>query len=579
MISTSGTRAQMADPEFSRLMAAATIQLQDEQWQSARQCLERALALVGKEHGSEHPQALPVLDPLVHCCDKLGDKRAAEDYRDRAISITIESRLARGRIRATQFHDYKAAEQLFLEALNAAEPHFGRRHRETATVLTNYGVCLRSQGRFHKALGYLEEGLDIRKEVLGPEHVHTAQSYCEVGKTYRMTGRYKDAEHLLLQSLRIRTRDLGPRHPEVAESLSGLAGLYRELGRYDEARPLAEEALDIRATSLGPDHELTAASKNNLALILARDRTPAGGSGLMAATEAAPAPTQQQASPRQHEPQQARREWLRVSGTTIALLAIIALAGAGLVAVPGSLRLMLALAAGGIVAGIVALMSVITLAYDRSWDDQLRHVAVWLRRAMSEKDDGRVDDRKALGVGGSFDRLALEDDAKLVQLDAPNARRLARMDPLDLNHVRGLSEAAAYELSRQQGRLELNGLVNFPSKLARPLRSHAGSLFLNGVQQLSEAAAAHIARHRGDLHFDGLFELAPEAAKHLAGHRSGLLSLGGLRTLEEATATALTRHRGRVCLSGLRLISPKTRRILESSTMIQLPSDLQDRGS
>ena len=58
---------------------------------------------------------------------------------------------------------------------------------------------------------------------------------------------------------------------------------------------------------------------------------------------------------------------------------------------------------------------------------------------MSEKDDGRVDDRKALGTGGGFDRLALEDDAKLVQLDAPNARRLARMDPLVLNHVRCLS--------------------------------------------------------------------------------------------------------------------------------------------
>jgi len=569
----------MADPEFSKLMAAATIQIQDEQWQPARQCLERALGLVEQEHGSEHPQALPVLDPLVHCCDKLGDQRAAEDYRDRAISITIESRLARGRARATQFHDYKEAERLFLEALNAAEPHFGRRHRETATVLTNYGVCLRSQGRFHKALGYLEEGLDIRKEVLGKEHLHTAQSYCEVGKTYRMTGRYQDAEHLLLHSLRIRTRELGPRHPDVAESLNGLASLYRELGRYDEARPLAEEALEIRADALGPDHELTAASKNNLALVLARDRTPARANGLLADTEVAPAESSPQIAPRQPGAEQGRRTALRIGGMALAMVGIVTLLGVGLVAVPGWLQPLLALSLGGIGAGVVALMSVLSLVYDRSWDEQVRLAAVWLRRAMREKDDGLVDDQKALGVGGSFDRLALEDDARLVQLDATNARRLARTDPLVLNHVRGLSEGAAYELSRQQGRLELNALVNLPSKLARPLRSHAGSLFLNGVQQLSEAASAHIARHRGDLHFDGLFELAPEAAKHLANHRPGLLSLAGLRTIEEATATALTRHRGRVCLPGLRLISAKAKKILDSSSMIQLPPELQVRAS
>jgi tetratricopeptide (TPR) repeat protein len=568
----------MVDPDFSKLMAAATIQIQDGQWERARLYLERALVLVGKEHGPDHPHVLPVLDPLVQCCDKLGDKRACEDYRDRAISITIASRLARGKIRATQFHDYKAAEQLFSEALSAAEPHFGRRHRETATVLTNYGVCLRSQGRFHKALGFLEEGLDIRQEVLGPEHVHTAQSYCEVGKTYRMTGRYKEAEHLLQQSLRIRTRELGKRHPEVAESLNGLAGLYRELGRYDEARPLAEEALDIRAEALGPQHELTAASKNNLALILARDRTPTGGSGLVEAAEAAPDSAVTPAAPRPLTAEQVSWEALRISGTAVAALVIVALIAAGLIAVPGPLRPLLALAAGGVVAGIVALMTAVTLVYDRSWDEQLQGAAVWLRRAVSEKDDGAVDDRRALGVATAFDRLALEDDARIVQLDATNARRLARMDPLQLNHVRGLSEGAAYELSRQQGRLELNGLVNFPSKLARPLRGHAGSLFLNGVQQLSQAAAAHIARHRGDLHFDGLFELSPEAAKHLANHRPGLLALGGLRTLEEAAATALARHRGRVQLTGLRLVTAKTKKILESSSMIELSSDLGTKG-
>lgn len=566
----------MTDAEFSKLMAAATLLMEEQAWQRARDCLERALSLVGKEHGPDHPNLLPVLDPLVQCCDRLGDKRAAEDYRDRAITLTIASRLARGRVQATQFNDYKTAEQLFLEALNAAEPHFGRRHRETATVLTNYGSCLRSQGRFHKALGYLEEGLEIRKDVLGPEHVHTAQSYCEVGKTYRMTGRYQEAEHLLLESLRIRTRELGPRHPDVAESLNGLAGLYRELGRYDEARPLAEDALRIRDEALGPNHELTAASKNNLALILARDRTPAAGNGQAAAL---PAPADEPLPTVVSKSNRPPREPLRISGTAIAIPLVVVFMAAGLVAAPASLRPLIAIATGGLLAGIVAAMTIVMVVYDRSWDEQLRQAALWLRRIMSEKDEPMVDDQKGLGTQAATDRFALEDDAKLVQLDAPNARRLARQDPLVLNHVRAISESAAYELSRQRGRLELNGLVNFPSKLARPLKSHEGMLFLNGVQQLSQAAAAHIARHRGDLHFDGLFEVSPDVAKHLAAHRPGLLSLGGLRTLDEAAATALARHRGRVQLPGLRIVTNRTRQILRSSSMVELPDELQTRAS
>ena len=566
----------MVNPDFSRLMAAATVQIQDQQWEKARQCLERALSLVAKEHGPDHQTAIPVLDPLTLCCEQLGDKRAAEEYRDQAITITIRSRLARGKIRANQFQDYKEAEQLFLEALNAAESHFGRRHRETATVLTNYGVCLRSQGRFHKAMGYLEEGLDIRKDVLGPEHIHTAQSYCEVGKTYRMTGRYKEAEHLLLTSLRIRTKELGPRHADVAESLSGLAGLYRELGRYDEARPLAEDALRIRTEALGPNHELTAASKNNLALILARDRTPARGASPV--TEAMPVVTDDSRS-RRASSNTKPAEFLRAAGIAAAILAGFGVVGVGVYFVPASIRLTLLLVAGGVIGAIAVVMSAGSLFFDRSWDEQLRLALVWLRRSLAERDNRTVDDRKALGTGASVDRFALEDDAQIVQLDATNARRLARTDPLVLNHVRGISEGAAYELSRQNGRLELNALLNFPSKLARPLRSHQGSLFLNGVQQLSDAAAAHIARHHGDLHLDGLFELSPEAAKHLAKHRPGLLSLGGLRTLEEAAATALTRHKGRIQLPGLRLVSARTKTILLSSSMIELPPELQTRGS
>ena len=118
--------------------------------------------------------------------------------------------------------------------------------------------------------------------------------------------------------------------------------------------------------------------------------------------------------------------------------------GVGVYFVPASIRLPLLLVAGGVIGAIAVVMSAGSLFFDRSWDEQLRLALVWLRRSLAELDNRTVDDRKALGTGASVDRFALEDDAQIVQLDATNARRLARTDPLVLNHVRGISEGAAY---------------------------------------------------------------------------------------------------------------------------------------
>lgn len=534
------TCKNMNDPEFSRLMAASAVLLQYEDWPAARGLLLRALLLAETEVGSHHPSLLPVLEPLIRCHGEEGDHHAAEELRHRAITISLNSKIAKGRERADLYNDYASAETLFTEALLAAESHFGRRHRETATVLTNLGSCVRSQGRFHKALELIDEGLSVRRDILGANHPNTAQSLCEKGKTLRMAGKFKEAEAPLLESLRIRKLALGCDHPEVAESVNALAGLYREQGRFEEALPLAQEALSIRTDSLGPDHELTAASKNNLALVLLRERTPKRAN-------------------REPKSKPIKRNFLPHLKALLFSLPLLLLPPL-LLFLPPTVRNFVLLSLCALMSLIVSVMTFVYLVKGRSWDDQMRRVFNRLKAAMREDEE-----RTNLGM--------LIPHQEGVTLDAANARKMRYQDPLILNHLSGMSREAAAELSAHIGRLELNGLSSLPSKIARPLRKHRGTLLLNGVRELSVAAAAHIARHLGDLYLDGISELTPELASHLCVHKGGMLSLNGVKYVGDEVAELIVQHRGRVRLGGIKMATPKALQILRTGNFI-LPEGL-----
>jgi len=185
-------------------------------------------------------------------------------------------------------------------------------------------------------------------------------------------------------------------------------------------------------------------------------------------------------------------------------------------------------------------------------------------------------DKDAVVLGG--DAMGISMSLKKPTLTVQDARILAKVDPLELDHITSLSLGAAEELAKLHvGVLKLNGIGKLSSKLARALSGHRGALHLNGAVEITEPAAAQFRVNEGDLFLGGLLEVTVEMAKHLAHHR-GYLSLSSVRSLDENSASWLIKHRGGIDLTGLRLAGKRTIEILRTKPDIEFPDHLANGG-
>jgi len=128
---------------------------------------------------------------------------------------------------------------------------------------------------------------------------------------------------------------------------------------------------------------------------------------------------------------------------------------------------------------------------------------------------------------------------------------------LSLNGLTTLSRAAARDLSRLKGRLELNGLTNVDEVAGELAWGHLHELSLDGVTELSDRAATQLGclRHYGgELSLSGLKTLADPAARDLAKGRCSL-RLNGLTTLSEGAAQKLAGCQHELYLNGLTTLS------------------------
>jgi tetratricopeptide (TPR) repeat protein len=163
---------------------------------------------------------------------------------------------------------YAQARPLFERALAIHEKVLGPEHSDTATLLNDFALLLRTQGDLAGARPLFERALAIYEKVLGPEHADTAMGLNNLAGLLQAQGDLAEARLLCERALAIREKVLGPEHPHTATSLSSLAYLLQAQGDLAGARPLCERALAIREKVLGPEHPSTARSFNNLASLL-----------------------------------------------------------------------------------------------------------------------------------------------------------------------------------------------------------------------------------------------------------------------------------------------------------------------
>ncbi len=163
---------------------------------------------------------------------------------------------------------FERAEDVFTEAAEIRQTHFGDESLEMSLSLSNLGELAYMRGDFAAAESHLREALRLHRALPPGVHTDVAEAANNLAAALRSLGRLEEAEQLHREALTLRRQRLGPKDPLVAESLNNLAGVHLARGDYDLALDGLRESLRIREQILGRNHPLTAESLNNLAVTL-----------------------------------------------------------------------------------------------------------------------------------------------------------------------------------------------------------------------------------------------------------------------------------------------------------------------
>jgi len=139
---------------------------------------------------------------------------------------------------------------------------------EEAKSLNNLGNVARARGEYEEAEEYLQESLEIKREI--GDRQGEATSLNNLGIVARVQGEYDEAREYYQESLEI-AREIGDRRGE-ATSLNNLGWVARVRGEYDEAREYYESARDIFQRLGAIRRELTA-RRNLIELEIEKDET------------------------------------------------------------------------------------------------------------------------------------------------------------------------------------------------------------------------------------------------------------------------------------------------------------------
>jgi tetratricopeptide (TPR) repeat protein len=245
----------------------------------ARRFATRALAILEREHGPNHPDVVAVLLCRAGAREECTDHARAEaDYR-RAIGILDllpqdpgNLDVQRLRVRAASglakvmcaLGRYREAETMLKTALMVAEQTFGWKHGEAADVLNSLAVLYREVGGFEKAFRLHRRALAIAETTLGSDHPTVATILYSLGVLEYRRDRLASAESFARRSLAIREKTVGQDHPHVASSASVLAGILQAQEKFDEAASFYGRALTIFERWFGLEHHEVATTLSKL---------------------------------------------------------------------------------------------------------------------------------------------------------------------------------------------------------------------------------------------------------------------------------------------------------------------------
>ena len=162
---------------------------------------------------------------------------------------------------------YNEAEKYAFSVVETRSRLLGEEHPDTLISMNKLASIYRNQGRWKEAEQLGIQVLELQKRVLGEEYPDTLISINNLALTHQNQGRWKEAEQLGVQVVELSKRVLGEEHPDTLISISNLASTNWNQGRWKEAEQLGMQVLELRKRVLGEEHPNTLISINNLALI------------------------------------------------------------------------------------------------------------------------------------------------------------------------------------------------------------------------------------------------------------------------------------------------------------------------
>jgi len=207
----------------------------------AREPLERAAALAGRQFGSGDPRTLHAEYLLALQAEDSGQ------YRDGAARL----QRALGEFDARQTDDTA--------------------HRGTEAqiqALTQLGLLDQRAGDNDHAVALAQRALDMARRNLPPDHPTAMRALADLGDVLMEAGHYAEAMPLLAEVLERERRQLGNQHADVAVALAALASAHHKLGRYAQAEQLLRDAVAIDAKAYSQPNHRAASHLNNLGVEL-----------------------------------------------------------------------------------------------------------------------------------------------------------------------------------------------------------------------------------------------------------------------------------------------------------------------
>jgi len=236
------------------------------EYDMALQAFSEVLRVYLKQHGKAHPltasayhnlgtvhtkRAGLLLDHTLHqrhCREQalLCFQAAARSARDSPQLGPDHPNVAVSLVRIgfllLQSRQYQNAVITFEEALRIRLDHYGPTHGLVANLYNNLGVCCMHLHNFTTGRRYLQQALDIQKELLNREDssetdlLELADTLCNIGglnlEWIRQQGpdarHALDAESAFLEALELRSEVLGPEHP-LTQQVRSLHDMVRSI--------------------------------------------------------------------------------------------------------------------------------------------------------------------------------------------------------------------------------------------------------------------------------------------------------------------------------------------------------------